>query len=148
MNNQDFLVYHGKPTKLITSTLNLTSQLFCQPTCLPYCPSNCQNHPPPNILLPQFISLNNHVSPLPSTPPIHPPQPIPPPKITPRMPLLKNLSIHNIINHKHIQTRDKNHLKELYILPLYMDTPIWLHILQMVTSTIPIPLYPPNYYKS
>jgi hypothetical protein len=120
----EFQTYHHKSPKIIQSTLNLASQLFCHPTCIPQCPCPCHIHLPHNTLLPQFIIPNQQLSlvqpPAPILPPIEDRLPHPPTHIWTQ---LKNRPITSIINHKKRLTHD--HLTILKHYHSYLCT--WLH---------------------
>ena len=106
MSAKDFQTYYKKPTKLETKALQIEEQLFCHQSCNQNCPTTCNSHPQARTLKPQYISVNNELTPrIPENPPPpQPEQPKPPPHIK-NNPL--KFPIQVILKHKTNETKDK-----------------------------------------
>ena len=115
MTQEDFKKYYIKPTKLIKQALDITEQLFCYPRCNLNCQNPCDNHHPPHTLKEEYITLDHNIEPRTTENPIYPPTP-PHPPLPP--PSIKNnptrYSIHSILHHKEIKTKDKYKITKVY----------------------------------
>ena len=117
MSQKDFKNFYTKPTKLIKQALDIAEQLFCYLRCNPNYQNPYDNHHPPHTLKKEYITLDHNIeprtteTPIPSSMPPHPPQPLSPPNIK-NNPL--RYPIHSILDHKEIKTKDKYKITKEY----------------------------------
>ena len=110
MSQEDFKNYYETPTKLLKQPLDIVEQIFCHPRCNPTCLSPYTNHHPPRTLKEEYITMDHNIKPRTTKTPIHPPTPPHPPQPKPSLNIENNpirYSIHSILDHKVIKTKDK-----------------------------------------